>query len=85
MTTVLDQPIPETPPTRTIRDMREIDSRHVSEGKGVDYELVVFWDPETEKVYLAKVTDEPDSENVIEISPGEIKHHLEHPALIPFG
>lgn len=85
MTITIDQPVPETPPTRTISDMREVDSRRVSEGKGVDYDLVVYWDPETGKVYLAKVTDSPDSENVIEIEPAQVRYHLEHPALIPFG
>lgn len=85
MTIVVDPPAPEAVPTRTISSMREIDSRKVSEGKGVDYELIAYWDPETGKVYLAKVGDTPDPENVLEIEPDQVRYHLEHPALIPFG
>lgn len=68
-----------------LSSMREVERRHVSEGKGVDYDLVVYWDPVDGKVYLAKVTDQPEPENVLEIEPGQIGYHLQHASLIPFG
>lgn len=79
-TIVEDLPVPDL--KVNLGGMRQIESRRVSEGHGVDYELICYWSPEDNKIYLAKITAE--GETTIEIDPAEVMYHFEHPALIPF-
>lgn len=63
--------------------MRELDSRKIHIN-GDEYEIVVLWEPESDKVFVAAVTEQRNDisrSHLREITKAQVKDVLDHPTM----